>query len=129
MIKKALKSFIAIIMVFLYYNLYNHIIISKKLVSERFISFILLRLCLVILTINCEVKIAMDVSNRIELSLQLGKLRKQARDIASLIDDEQKQLLQNYQIPANQQESEKFLNEFRCFQAERYEVKVAEQCI
>jgi hypothetical protein len=64
----------------------------------------------------------MDVSNRIELSLQLGKLRCQAEDVATAIDHERKQLLKAYCIPGTQQDAERFLNEFQCFQAERYEV-------
>ena len=62
------------------------------------------------------------MTNRIELSLQLGKLRKQAGDLATLIDREQSRLLQMYYIPGNQMEAEQSLSDFQRFQADCYEV-------
>uniref|UniRef100_A0A914I119 Triple functional domain protein n=1 Tax=Globodera rostochiensis TaxID=31243 RepID=A0A914I119_GLORO len=60
--------------------------------------------------------IAKDVSNRIELSIQLGKLRQIANGVIGAVEREQMRLMQLYFIPGNQQEVDmelRYFHEFR----------------
>nr|CAD2179531.1 unnamed protein product [Meloidogyne enterolobii] len=71
--------------------------------------------------------IAKDISNRIELSIHLSKLRQMAHEIVEAIERQQMRLRQFFHIPGNEQETDletKYFNEFR-IEIETFEEKIS----
>uniref|UniRef100_A0A915MQR7 Uncharacterized protein n=2 Tax=Meloidogyne incognita group TaxID=654580 RepID=A0A915MQR7_MELJA len=71
--------------------------------------------------------IAKDISNRIELSIHLSKLRQMAQEVVEAIERQQMRLRQFFHIPGNEQETDletKYFNEFR-IEIEMFEEKIS----
>uniref|UniRef100_A0A1I8BRB2 PH domain-containing protein n=1 Tax=Meloidogyne hapla TaxID=6305 RepID=A0A1I8BRB2_MELHA len=71
--------------------------------------------------------IAKDISNRIELSIHLNKLRQMAHEVVEAIERQQMRLRQFFHIPGNEQETDletKYFNEFR-IEIEMFEEKIS----